>query len=363
MIVKGDNVTFEQCDMNFVTKHGFIHAAEMALEFKSKYNHPFICDTDQLAGFFGRPTGKVFHTVRNSDSMYNSVSIPKKSGGYRELNVPNSNLKFYQRKILHGILTYFPISKYATAYRNGATLAHNASPHIGHKYLLKLDITDFFGSITFAQVYSAAFNTKYFPKQIGTMLTTLCCNDDVLPQGAPTSPALSNIVLKNFDDTFGAWCEKTGFSYTRYCDDITVSGNEKLYPAFRKAKSKLESMGFEINKKKTHFITNANRQSVTGITVNEKLSISSDYKRKLRQEIYYVLKFGAENVIKRNNLTEYITDNTIDCERYEQHLLGKINYVLSIEKNNSWFADAKFNLQNERQYYAARKRLEYFYVM
>ena len=361
MIIKGENVTFEQCDMNYVTKLGFINAAETALEFTSKYNLPFIRDTDQLAGFFSTASGGVFHTVRNCDKMYTAVSIPKKSGGHRELQVPNTELKYYQRRILHGILDFLPVSRYATAYRNGATLAYNASPHIGHKYLLKLDITDFFGSITFMQVYSAAFNAKYFPKQIGAMLATLCCFEDVLPQGAPTSPALSNIVMKNFDDSFGAWCKEKGFEYTRYCDDITVSGNEKLYPAFRKAKNRLEAMGFEINEKKTHFITNANRQSVTGITVNEKLSISKDYKRKLRQEIYYALRFGVENVIRHNYLTDYITGGIVDFEGYVHHLIGKINYVLSIEKSNSWFRDAKYKLQNETRCYAIQQRLERFY--
>lgn len=354
MIVKGDNIIFEQCDMHFVAKFGLVQAADMVLEYKSKNPLPFICDVEQLADFFGKTTRNIFHTVRTCDSMYQTVSIPKKSGGYRELSVPDEKLKMYQRKILHRILNYLPISKHATAYHKSATLAQNASAHIGHKYLLKLDITDFFNSITFMQVYSTAFNTSCFPMQIGTMLTTLCCHKDVLPQGAPTSPALSNIVMKNFDDSFGAWFEEKGFSYTRYCDDITVSGNEKLYPAFRKAKNKLEAMGFEINEKKTHFITNANRQSVTGITVNEKLSIAKDYKQRLRQEIYYALRFGVENVIKRNHLTDYMINGIVDRERYVEYLLGKINYVLSIEKNSTWFANAKFNLLNEGQYYSAK---------
>ena len=68
--------------------------------------------------------------------------------------------------------------------------------------MLKMDLSDFFGSIRFDMVYSAAFNTKFFPKQIGTVLTTLCCKDDALPQGAPTSPAISNLVMKQFDDNF-----------------------------------------------------------------------------------------------------------------------------------------------------------------
>lgn len=161
--------------------------------------------------------------------------------------------------------------------------------------------------------------------------------------------------MKNFDDSFGSWCEKKALSYTRYCDDITISGNEKLHLAFCKAKGKLEAMGFEINEKKTHFITNADRQSVTRITVNEKLSISSDYKRNLRQEVYYTLKFGAYDVIKHNNLTEYIHYESVDCEGYMQHLLGKINYILSIEENNGWLLNSK--LINLMRYKGGKNRI------
>lgn len=142
--------------------------------------------------------------------------------------------------------------------------------------MLKLDIADFFGSIRFDQVYSAAFNTRYFPRQIGVMLATLCCRKDALPQGAPTSPALSNVVMRHFDQSIGRWCERRGISYTRYCDDMTFSSDKPLFVVYQKAKTILEEMGFELNEKKTRFVTNANRQSVTGLTVNEKVAVSGE---------------------------------------------------------------------------------------
>ena len=118
--------------------------------------------------------------------------------------------------------------------------------------------------------------------------------------------------MKQFDDNFGSWCEAKGLNYTRYCDDITVSGDSSLYSAYRKASRWLTGMGFEINERKTHFLSNANRQTVTGLTVNEKISIPSDYKRKVRQELYYAQKFGIENVIIHKGLADFIIGGKAD---------------------------------------------------
>lgn len=98
MIVKVDNVTFETCDMNFVAKFGIIQAAEMILEFKSRYNLPFIYDVDQLADFLGKSKSKTFQIVKNCDKMYDSVLIPKKNGDYRNLKFQILSLSFINAK-------------------------------------------------------------------------------------------------------------------------------------------------------------------------------------------------------------------------------------------------------------------------
>ena len=343
--IHNGTVTFESEDINFVSKFGIINACDMVLDFKSHHNLPFIYDTYQLARFLRVSRKMLFKITNNCNKMYQTSQIPKKSGGFREISSPNDKLKKVQKIILKNILQNIPISEFATAYHQGARLTDNASPHIGKKYLLKLDLCDFFGHIRFDRVYASAFNSNYFPKQIGTMLTTLCCLDDTLPQGAPTSPALSNIVMMNFDNNFGAWCKAHNLCYTRYCDDITVSGDKSLYSAFNKAKAWLENMEFEINESKTHFISNANRMTVTGLTVNEKVNIPSDYKRNLRQEIYYVLKYGFENAIVHENITDFIHDNIVCTQSYYKHLIGKINYVLSVESNNAYFLKARDKLK------------------
>ena len=154
------------------------------------------------------------------------------------------------------------------------------------------------------------------------LLTSLCCYKGALPQGAPTSPALSNLVMRNFDNNIGRWCDKRGIAYTRYCDDMTFSSDKPLYHVYQKVQKMLADMGFELNEKKTRFVTNASRQSVTGLTVNEKVAVSRDYKRRVRQEVYYALKFRE----------------TGDAEK--RRLIGKISYILQIEPGNTQFQTA-----------------------
>lgn len=318
----------------------------MALDYHAEHpNLPFLYDAEQLAGFLGISRGELNDIVNHIQKEYKEAHLPKKDGTYRSLCVPSIRLRFCQDPIKEKILPQLPVSKFATAYQKGSTTRGNAEPHIGKKFLLKLDITDFFGSITFEQVQRTAFNTRYVSRQVGYLLTSLCCKDDSLPQGAATSPALSNIVMYRFDDYIGRWCSQRQIAYTRYCDDMTFSANRPLYGVYQKVKTMLREMGFELNESKTHFIGNDNRQSVTGLVVNEKLSIPSSYKRNLRQEIYYTLKFGIEDSIVHGNRLNFLEDGQpIRCPTYMTHLIGSVQYVLQIEPENRWFLNAKQKL-------------------
>lgn len=323
MQVKDNKVIFGYEDIPFLNTFGFQKAVEKVNSHYKSNKVPFIYDTFQLAKVLNVPRKDLFELVRTADKRYKKTYIPKKNGGQRILQMPVGVIKDVQKRILDEILYKIPVSKYAMAYIPRKKLSDNALPHIGHKYLLKMDITDFFNSITFLKVISTAFNSNRFPQQIAVMLTKLCCMNEALPQGAPTSPMLSNITMKNFDDNIGKWCEKRGIVYTRYCDDLTFSSDKPLYHVFSKVKAMLEYDGFEINERKTHFIRSTARQEVTGIVVNEKMSIPREYKRNLRQQVYYAIKYGIEN-----------TSSDYDS------LLGKISYVLQIEPDNEWFKQA-----------------------
>lgn len=266
------------------------------------------------------------HTERH----YREVRIPKKSGGFRVLHVPDRLLAGIQKNILHHILDASPCSEYATAYRKGISIADNAKPHVGKEKLLKLDIRDFFGSITYQLVYQYAFPAQYYPPPVRMMLAHLCCYRDCLPQGAPTSPAVSNLVMKAFDEYIGAWCRKREISYTRYCDDMTFSGAFDERELKYKVKNFLLRMGFELNEKKTRRAGQGSRQSVTGIVVNEKLQTGRDYRRKLRAEIYCYKKFQ----VRQDEGQEAL-----------QKLLGKVRYVLQVNPKDLYFRNAERELK------------------
>lgn len=338
MTVKQGNIFFDESDAHFIRKFGYEKASEMVLDFKSVNDLPFIFDTWQLASFFNTSRKKLFDYSKNASSHYKRIVIKKKNGKDRILYSPDDVLKFYQTKILREILYKLPVSQYATAYVKGRNLSENASVHVSKKFILKLDITDFFAGITSDRVYSAVFNTRYFPKFIGYILTSLCCRNYSLPQGAPTSPAISNIVMRNFDCYIGSWCEKHAIHYTRYCDDLTFSSDKPLFHVYKKAESFLEKMGFQLNESKTHFAVESGRQCVTGLIVNEKLSVPAEYKRKLRAEIFYALKYGLADCISHCKMQDFIMDGKPDEIKYFHYLLGRLNFVLSIEPSNKWFS-------------------------
>lgn len=304
-------------------------------------------DLQQLTLLFRKNSHRLGALFRNPEIHYKTVKFKQENGKIRTLNIPDEDLMSIQKRILHSVLNRFVVSEYATAYIRRKCLRDNALPHIGKKYLLKLDIQDFFNNINFSQVLTCVFNKNYFPKQVGYILTSLCCYKNSLPQGAPTSSYISNIVMFNFDEIIGEWCKSNSIAYTRYCDDLTFSSDKPLYYVYTKVKSMLQERGFELNENKTHFVTNNSRQSVTGITVNEKMSVSTEYKKKLRQEIYYVLKYGSSNCILYTQKSKFMNNGIPDKAKYLQHLIGKTNYILQIEPNNKQFYNARAQLISE----------------
>ena len=140
----------------------------------------------------------IYAIGNNVENNYKVYKIKKRSHGYRTIYAPNKTLKYIQRQILNNILNNKSISKYATAYHKGISLRDNAIPHINKDIVLKLDIKNFFESISFGDVYNACFAMDSFPKSVGMLLTYLCTYSDHLTQGSPTSSYISNLVMKEF---------------------------------------------------------------------------------------------------------------------------------------------------------------------
>ena len=196
----------------------------------------------------------IYSISNNIENNYKIYKIKKKNGKYRTIYEPNSLLKHIQRQILVKILDNKAISKYAKAYHKGINLKDNAIPHLNKELILKLDIKDFFENISFIDVYNSCFSIEYFPKSVGMILTYLCTYDDYLMQGAPTSAYISNLVMKEFDEVLGLWCEENNISYTRYSDDMTFSGEFNPREVIVKVRKMLYKLGLELNNKKIHII-------------------------------------------------------------------------------------------------------------
>ena len=179
----------------------------------------------------------------HTEKHYNKQKLIKKGGGVRHILAPDPVLKTVQRNILHHVLEGLEVSPCAMAYRKGVSVRLNAACHMDKQVVLKLDIKDFFGSITYPMAHRGAFNSRYFPVPVGTLLTSLCCCQDRLPQGSPASAAISNLVMKPFDTYMEGWCRDRGIVYTRYCDDMTFSGDFRVSAVYGKVNGFLGAMG------------------------------------------------------------------------------------------------------------------------
>ncbi len=288
----------------------------------------------------------LYAVSNHTEKHYHSAAIPKKNGQVRRLFVPDPLLMRIQKNILRHVLAEEAVSEYATAYRAGSAVIENVRPHVGKKKILKLDIQGFFDHITFPLVYQYAFPAVQFPPAIRRLLTELCCYKDYLPQGAPTSPAISNLVMKPFDEFIGAWCAKRKITYTRYCDDLTFSGEFDEKEVKCKVRSYLEAMGFDLNRKKTRLARQCSRQTVTGIVVNEKPQVNREYRRQLRAELYYCRKYGVKSHLERiYGQKRQIEDE--DCKTYLRQQLGKVNYVLQVNPADPYFFQEVARLKKE----------------
>jgi len=278
---------------------------------------------------------KTLYAVSNNlGKHYHKAKLPKKNGGCRNLSVPDEVLKFIQRRIGDVLLIHMPVSRYAKAYRFGSSTLRNAKHHVGKLVVLKLDILHFFDSIRYSTVKDKVFPEEIYAEPLRSLLTMLCYHKDALPQGAPSSPAITNIILYEFDELVGQWCRKRGIAYTRYCDDITFSGAFDPAEVIRFVRLELKKLGLLLNEQKTRIQRPGQQQTVTGIVVNEKLSVPADYRRKLRQELYYCKKFGIQEHLQKIGLE-------IPEDTYRMQLLGKVNYVLQVHPEDRDMLEAK----------------------
>ncbi|HYI16433.1 MAG TPA: reverse transcriptase family protein [Thermomicrobiales bacterium] len=236
---------------------------------------------------------------------YHRFTIPKRNGQQRQISAPKSDMRAAQQVIAREILAKVPIHDAATAYRPGTSIVANARQHVGQSVIIRLDIVDFFSSITRKRV-KGMFQSLGYNEGVAAilaLLTTDAPRDGTrdgqagLPQGACTSPAISNVICQRLDARLNGLARKHGFTYTRYADDMTFSHPASDAPVGRLISSAvfiLGEEGFDPNPTKAR-VTRANqRQVVTGLVVNDGVAIPRADLRRFRAILHSAERDGFE---------------------------------------------------------------------
>ena len=256
---------------------------------------PRIESLDDLSALTHLSKGLIFRLCRYADHFYRAYEIPKKSGGRRTIAQPSRETKALQGWILHNILAGLRVSSAAKGFEKGTSVVDNAAPHRGANALLCVDLEDFFPSVKTNQVWSV-FRTIGYGPRISATLAAICCYKGGLPQGAPTSPKLANLVTLRLDWRILGYVGKRGIVYTRYADDLTFSAfsPEKLTASFPFIRYIVASEGFTVNGKKTRLAGPGRQHKVTGLVVTDRgVGIGRKLLRKLRPQILNLCKYSS----------------------------------------------------------------------
>ncbi|WP_406880063.1 retron St85 family RNA-directed DNA polymerase [Serratia marcescens] len=257
---------------------------------------PILENVDDLSQSLRLPKEVISKFSFNNDRYYHRIEMEKKSGGIRHIESPLKELKAIQRWVLRYILDKLSPSSYAKGFVRKKSILDNAKPHEGNQYVLNLDLKDFFTTVQASHVYTLFKNIGY-NNNIAFILTSFCTKSGYLPQGAPTSPALSNLVCLRLDHRISTYCKKRALTYTRYADDLCISGNKILI--LQKASYLIKDIicdeGFIINAKKEKFLGPKVRREVTGLTVTPKITISKKNYCLYRKRIYDLVRTETPN--------------------------------------------------------------------
>ncbi|MEG3975504.1 reverse transcriptase domain-containing protein [Microcoleus sp. herbarium8] len=249
-------------------------------------------------------------------SHYIRFQIPKKTGGNRKISAPTHLLKKTQKWILEKILENIQLHDAAHGFRLKHSIVTNAEHHVGKEVIINIDLKDFFPSISYTRV-KGLFKSFGYSETASTIFGLICTEPKIkeielngktefllswteryLPQGAPTSPAITNVLCHRLDRRLHSMAKQYGFDYTRYADDLTFSASgeslRNICNIFQNTRFIVEQEDFEINEQKTRVIRRYQQQEVTGIVVNEKLNVSREKLKNFRAVLYQIEKDGLE---------------------------------------------------------------------
>ncbi|KAA8480060.1 RNA-directed DNA polymerase [Arcticibacter tournemirensis] len=283
----------------------------------------------------------------NRRDYYKRFKLQKRAGGFRTIQSPDNPLRYIQRWILANILNKIPSHPACLGFDPTTSILKNATVHVNQKAILKIDLLRFFDSINEKRVYGI-FKSIGFHPNLSVSLAKLCTivhgknffsefreheveirdriisdSTGILPQGGPTSPKLANLVARRLDSRLQGLCEKNGLKYSRYADDLTLSGDKDILERVRKTVYKIiRDEGFFPNLSKTRLLLRGQKFMVTGLDIsNEKPRVSRKKKKEIEHHLYHCQK-GVQRHIQKAKITQ---------RNYKDWLLGSICFVHGIE--------------------------------
>lgn len=253
-------------------------------------------------------------------NKYTTFSVPKKSGGERIISAPEPRLKMIQGRLgklleqcqveVEAKLKLKPQCVLAHGFKPGFSIQTNAINHRGRRWVFNADLQDFFPSINFGRVYGFFMKNQHYllNKKVATIIAQIACHENKLPQGSPCSPVISNIISHLLDIRLNELAVSKGCTYTRYADDLTFSTNEKAFPKSIAERDpahnhrwltgagltkRVAKAGFAINGQKSRMQYCDSRQEATGLVVNNKVNVKTEYYKLARTMCWHLITKGA----------------------------------------------------------------------
>lgn len=282
----------------------------------------------------------LFGILYDSSKYYRSFQIPKRRGGTRKIDAPYPILGQIQKSLFLYLQDYCQISEYAYAYQSGRNAIMHASAHLGCNELLTIDIKDFFNSTKRQKIYQVLIkaNLDNDFAHVASLISTL---NGVLPQGAPTSPLLSNAVFSPIDARLARLATHLDLTYTRYADDLAFSGKKISRNLPKLVEKIISEQGYQLNPTKTVLKVQDKKKIITGVSISSGIpKPPRQFVRSLRANIHYIEK----------NFGQLSDLNNLDPLIYER-ILGKLNYWLQIEPNNIYAIQKKKTISAAHQHF------------
>ena len=311
-------------------------------------------NADELCRLMGASFCEIENAINNP--TYIRFQRPKKKGGYREINAPSNELKRIQKRLNYYLQAYYLCIKPKEVHGfvinphylgKHCNIAANAKIHVGRECVLNIDLKDFFPSIRAKRVKELLLSDIFnFDEQIANAITLLTTLNGRLPIGAPTSPVISNFICRELDDELIEFSKEFGYTYTRYADDLTFSSNRKISnEELLDIINIIKKNDFAINQKKLRIQSKNRKQTVTGLTVNDKVNVDRKLLKNVRAMLHDLSLNGLDEAAKKHYKSQILTDEM--RVTFLNRLRGYVNFIGQIRgKDDSVYKSFKNRFEN-----------------